>query len=236
MSRRIAIVEDEAAIRDNYSEVFKRQGYEVLAFAERRQALATLRERLPDVAILDIGLGDEAEGGYELCRELRGLSSTLPIIFLTARDSDLDTICGLRLGADDYLSKDISLPHLLARVAALLRRVEALRTPDDHSNSFNRGHLFLDPDRMKIKWREQLIPLTVTEFWIVHSLVRFPGHVKTRDQLMCDASVVVDDSTITSHIKRIRRKFQDFDSDFDCIETVYAMGYRWLDETAGIAA
>ena len=236
MSRRIAIVEDESAIRDNYSEVFKRQGYDVLAFAERRQALDTLRERLPDVAILDIGLGDEPEGGYDLCRELRGLSSTLPIIFLTARDSDLDTICGLRLGADDYLTKDISLPHLLARVAALLRRVEALRTPEDTGNSFNRGHLYLDPDRMKVKWREHLIPLTVTEFWIVHSLVRFPGHVKSRDQLMSDASVVVDDSTITSHIKRIRRKFQDVDSEFDCIETVYAMGYRWLDESAGITA
>lgn len=234
MSRRVAIVEDETAIRENYSEVFKRQGYEVLAFAERRQALETLRERLPDVAILDIGLGDEAEGGYDLCRELRAQSSTLPIIFLTARDSDLDTISGLRLGADDYLSKDISLSHLLARVAALLRRVEALRTPNDQANSFNRGQLFLDPDRMKIKWRGQVVPLTVTEFWIVHSLVRFPGHVKTRDQLMCDASVVVDDSTITSHIKRIRRKFQDLDSQFDCIETVYAMGYRWLDDTPAL--
>ncbi len=236
MSRRIAIVEDETAIRENYSEVFKRQGYEVLAFAERRKATEVLRERLPDIAILDIGLGDEVEGGYDLCRELRALSGTLPIIFLTARDSDLDTICGLRLGADDYLSKDISLPHLLARVAALLRRVDALRSPDDQVNSFSRGHLFLDPDRMKVKWRDQLLALTVTEFWIVHSLVRFPGHVKSRDQLMSDASVVVDDSTITSHIKRIRRKFQDIDSDFDCIETVYAMGYRWLDETAGMAA
>jgi two-component system OmpR family response regulator len=230
MSRRIAIVEDEAAIRDNYAEVFRRQGYEVATFAERARALAALRDRPPDVAILDIGLGSEAEGGFDLCRELRGLSPTLPIIFLTARDSDLDTISGLRLGADDYLTKDISLPHLLARVAALLRRVEALRSPEDASSIMERGRLRLDTNRMSARWNGEPVPLTVTEFWIVHSLARFPGHVKTRDQLMADASVVVDDSTITSHIKRVRRKFQALDGGFDGIETVYAMGYRW---TAG---
>ena len=228
MSRRIAIVEDEAALRENYAEVFRRQGYEVSTFADRVRALGALRERLPDVAILDIGLGNEAEGGFDLCRDLRGLSPTLPIIFLTARDSDLDTISGLRLGADDYLTKDISLPHLLARVAALLRRVEALRRPEDASRIMQRGSLRLDPDRMSASWRGEAVPLTVTEFWIVHSLTRFPGHVKTRDQLMSDASVVVDDSTITSHIKRVRRKFQELDAGFDRIETVYAMGYRWL--------
>jgi len=234
MSRRIAIVEDEPAIRENYAEVFRRQGYEVSTFAERPRALGALRERLPDVAILDIGLGAEAEGGFELCRELRGLSATLPIIFLTARDSDLDTISGLRLGADDYLTKDISLPHLLARVAALLRRVDALRRPEDAASVMERGSLRLDTDRMSARWRGETVALTVTEFWIVHSLVRFPGHVKSRDQLMSDASVVVDDSTITSHIKRVRRKFQSLDPTFDHIETVYAMGYRWIadgDET-----
>jgi len=232
MSRRIAIVEDEPAIRDNYAEVFRRQGYEVATFSERRPALAALRERLPDVAILDIGLGAEAEGGFDLCRELRTLSASLPIIFLTARDSDLDTISGLRLGADDYLTKDISLPHLLARVAALLRRVEALRQPPDASRLMQRGELRLDPDRISARWKGEPVPLTVTEFWIVHSLARFPGHVKTRDQLMADASVVVDDSTITSHIKRVRRKFQALDAGFDAIETVYAMGYRWIADGA----
>jgi len=232
MSRRIAIVEDEPAIRDNYAEVFRRQGYEVATYAERRAALAGLRERLPDVAILDIGLGREAEGGFDLCRELRSLSASLPIIFLTARDTDLDTISGLRLGADDYLTKDISLPHLLARVAALLRRVEALRQPPDASRVMQRGDLRLDPDRISAHWKGEPVPLTVTEFWIVHSLARFSGHVKTRDQLMADASVVVDDSTITSHIKRVRRKFQGLDPEFDAIETVYAMGYRWIAPSA----
>jgi two-component system OmpR family response regulator len=227
MARQIAIVEDEEAIRENYAEAFRRQGYLVSAFADRQSALARLRERLPDLAILDIGLGSEVEGGFDLCRELRGLSPGLPIIFLTARDTDLDTISGLRLGADDYLTKDISLPHLLARVAALFRRVDALREPVDRSAVLDRGRLSLDVDRMTCTWLGEPVILTVTEFWIVHALVRFPGHVKSRDQLMEEANVVVDDSTITSHIKRIRRKFQSLDADFNCIDTVYAMGYRW---------
>ena len=227
MARQIAIVEDEPAIRENYAEAFRRQGYAVAAFADRDSAMARFRERLPDLAILDIGLGAEVEGGFDLCRDIRGLSPSLPIIFLTARDSDLDTISGLRLGADDYLTKDISLPHLMARVAALFRRVEALRGPANKASVLERGRLTLDVDRMSCSWQGQSVALTVTEFWIVHALVRFPGHVKSREQLMEEASVVVDDSTITSHIKRIRRKFQAVDSSFDCIDTVYAMGYRW---------
>ena len=227
MGKKIAIIEDEAAIRENYAGAFRRQGYEVATYADRPSALAAFEERMPDLAIVDIGLGEEVEGGFELCRQLRGLSNTLPIIFLTARDSDLDTISGLRLGADDYLGKSVSLPHLMARVAALLRRVEALRAPPEESNVLERDRLTLDLDRMAATWNGQPLGLTVTEFWIVHALVRFPGHVKTRDQLMHDASVVVDDSTITSHIKRVRKKFLAIDPEFACIDTVYAMGYRW---------
>lgn len=227
MRRLVAIVEDEPAIRDNYADALRRQGYAVRAFADRTAALVAFAERLPDLVIVDIGLGEEVEGGFDLCRELRGRSSTLPIIFLTARDSDLDTISGLRLGADDYLTKDISLPHLLARIAALLRRVDALQTPAQGSGLLNRGDLSIDLERMSVLWCESPVDLTVTEFWIVHALVRHPGHVKSREQLMREASVVVDDSTITSHIKRIRRKFEARAPDFDCIETIYGMGYRW---------
>ncbi len=229
MARRIAIVEDEHAIRENYAAVLGSQGYNVLTYGSRPEALDAFRERLPDLAVVDIGLGDEAEGGYELCRELRALSRTVPIIFLTARDSDLDAISGLRLGADDYLTKDISMPHLLARIAALLRRVEALREPESAAEVLERGPLELDGERIAVTWRGETVPLTVTEFWIVHALVRFPGHVKTREQLMQEANVVVDDSTVTSHIKRIRKKFTAIDPGFDCIHTVYAMGYRWSD-------
>ena len=144
MGRKIAIVEDEEAIRENYAVAFRRQGYDVRTYADRPRALEAFEERLPDLAIVDVGLGDEVEGGFELCRLLRGISESLPIIFLTARDSDLDTISGLRLGADDYLSKTVSLPHLLARVAALLRRVDALKSPRDAAQVLERGSLELD--------------------------------------------------------------------------------------------
>lgn len=229
MRRRIAIVEDEYAIRENYAAVLRKQGYEVSTFGERAAAMAAFRGRLPDLVIIDIGLGDEAEGGFEVCRELRGMSSGLPIIFLTARDSDLDSISGLRLGADDYLTKDISLPHLLARIAALFRRVEALKAPAAENAEIRTGELMIDPNRLSVTWRGRRIELSLTEFWLVHSLARYPGHVKSRDQLMSDASVVVDGDTITSHIKRIRHKFAALDSGFDAIETVYGMGYRWRD-------
>src|ERR1700743_3179007 len=123
MKRQVAIVEDEPAIRDNYAAAFTREGYVVRAYTNRSQAMAAFAARLPDLAVIDISLEDEPEGGYELCRQLRALSAELPIIFLTARDSELDAVSGLRLGADDFLTKDVSLPHLAARVAALFRRI-----------------------------------------------------------------------------------------------------------------
>jgi two-component system OmpR family response regulator len=230
MARRIAIVEDDPAIRENYADVFRRQGYEVTVFDNRADALKAMRIRLPDLALIDIGLAGEIEGGFALCRELRALSSTLPIIFLTARDGDLDTVSGLRMGADDYLTKDISLPHLLARIAALFRRVEVMGTAPAAEDVLERGHLRLNLKRMEAHWKEQQVELTLTEFWIVHALGKFPGHVKDRDALMREASLTVDDSTITSHIKRIRRKFAALDAGFDSIQSVYGMGYRWRGE------
>ncbi|QID19427.1 proteobacterial dedicated sortase system response regulator [Nitrogeniibacter mangrovi] len=227
MGRRIAIVEDEAAIRANYSEAFARQGYEVAAYADRPGALAAFRGRLPDLAIIDVGLGDEPEGGFTLCSELRALSQRVPIIFLTARDSDFDVVSGLRLGADDYLTKDISLPHLLARVAALFRRLDVLADSTPREELLEREDLHLDISRLTASWRGEAVPLTLTEFWMVHTLARHPGHVKSRDQLMADAKLVVDDGTITSHVKRIRKKFAMLDPDFDRIESVYGAGYRW---------
>jgi two-component system OmpR family response regulator len=227
MKRKIAIVEDEPAIRENYADVLRRQGYEVDPYSNRPTAIDAFRQALPDLAILDIGLEDEAEGGFNLCLELRTLSSTLPIIFLTARDNELDSISGLRLGADDYITKDISLPHLGARIAALFRRTEVLRAPPAEDSIIERGSLAIDMNRMRVTWNGHPIDLTLTEIWLVHALAKFPGHVKNREQLMQEASIVVDDSTITSHIKRIRRKFAQLDNTFDAIQTVYGMGYRW---------
>ncbi len=182
MKKVIAIVEDEPAIRDNYAAAFQRHGYAVRTYGTRPEAIDAFRLRLPDLAVIDVGLRDEPEGGFELCRELRSMSAELPIIFLTARDSELDAVSGLRLGADDYLTKDLSLTHLIARVTALFRRIEALTQPSNRDQLVARGDA---------------------------------------------ANVVLDDNTITSHIKRLRRKFQAIDPQFDQVETMYGMGYRW---------
>ena len=230
MKRLIAIVEDEPAIRDNYAAAFTREGYVVRTYGNRAQAMAAFAARLPDLAVIDISLEDEPEGGFELCRQLRALSAELPIIFLTARDSELDAVSGLRLGADDFLTKDLSLAHLIARVNALFRRVDALRKPPGgEEQKLRRGPLALDVERMRAQWDGKVVLLSLTEFWIVHALARHPGHVKNRQQLMDAASVVLDDNTITSHVKRIRRKFQALDPAFDALQTVYGMGYRWVE-------
>ena len=227
MRRRIAIVEDDPVIRANYVDVLNKHGYEVNAYGDRATALAALRLRLPDLVLLDIGLGDDVDGGFKLCQELRALSATLPVIFLTARDGDFDLVSGLRMGADDYVTKSVSLPHLLARVSALFRRAELSGATTPAESIIERGPLTLDLNRFTVAWRGTPIDLTLTEFWLVHALAKFPGHVKNRDQLMGDAHIVVDDSTITSHIKRIRRKFGAIDPEFDCVDTVYGLGYRW---------
>jgi two-component system OmpR family response regulator len=226
-TRLVAIVEDEVAIRDNYAAGLRRQGYRVATYGSRKEALAAFAGAPPDLVIIDINLGAEVEGGFELCRELRARSNALPIIFLTARESELDVVSGLRLGADDYLTKRISLEQLLARVAALFRRVEALRSDDATGERLRAGALDLDQDRMSAAWNGQGVPLTVTEFWIVHALARHPGHVRSREQLMAAANVVLDDSSVTSQITRIRAKFSNIDAEFDAIQTVYGMGYRW---------
>jgi two-component system OmpR family response regulator len=227
MSRRIAIVEDEAAIRENYAAVLRKQGYEVQTYPNRKKALTAFEVRLPDLAIIDIGLEDEIDGGFMLCQTLRSQSESLPIMFLTARDNDFDTVSGLRMGADDYLTKDISLPHLTARIAALFRRLDSLEQPVEPENLLVRGDLCIDLSRLDVNWRDQPVLLTVTEFWMLHALVKYPGHVKSRDALMQESKIYVDNSTITSHVKRIRKKFLLVDPAFDCIDTVYGMGYRW---------
>ena len=233
MAKHIALIEDEAAIRENYKAYLQGQGYQVSTYESRPAALAGLDLQLPDMAVIDIGLQDEIEGGFDLFRELRQRAPPLPILFLTARDSELDAISGLRLGADDYLTKDISLPHLSARITALFRRLDALNQPRQEDNRLQRSELLLDLDRLHASWQQQPLDLTLTEFWILHALAKHPGHVKNRQQLMDAASVVLDDNTITSHIKRIRRKFNQLDPQFDGIQTVYGMGYRWHQPAAG---
>lgn len=228
--RRVVLVEDESALRENYTLALGKAGFDVTGFSDARSALESIRSRMPDVAIIDIGLGRDSEAGFELCKALREISSRLPIIFLSAKDSELDIISGLRLGADDYLTKDISLAQLSVRVHALLRRVDALAEPEGTIDATKIGHLELHKDRLSARWRNTALELTITEFWIVDCLACNPGQVKSRQQLMDAANIVLDDQTITAHIKRIRAKFLAIDDSFTSIQTVYALGYRWMDE------
>ncbi len=228
--RVVAVVEDEATIREAVCFALRKEGYAADAFDDGLNAWEAFGRGLPDVAILDIGL--PRMDGLELCRKLRTLSETLPIIFVTSREEEFDRVLGLEIGADDYLCKPFSMRELMARVKVLLRR-SSLTQPGpaaEDEKVLTVGDLTLDPLRLSATWKGGAVPLTVTEFVLLQALVRRPGIVKTRDQLM-DAAyperVSVTDRTIDSHIKRIRRKFQQVDSAFSGLESVYGAGYRY---------
>jgi len=229
MSYTIAIVEDDPQLQENYIKALEREGYEVSAYAGKREAMEAFEERLPDLVILDIMLGEEMDAGFELCGHLRSLSPTIPVIFLTARNSDIDRVSGLRLGAWDYLTKDVTtLDFLPARIAAMFRTVEILRSGGgDSEHLIEHSQLRIDEARKEVHWRDKPVLLTLTEFWILYSIARRPGHLKSHEQLMDAASVVVTNNAISAHIKRIRNKFREIDPEFDHIRSEYGMGYRW---------
>ncbi len=231
MTYRIALVEDDQLLRANYSQALEREGYRVNSYSSRKEALAAFKKQLPDLAILDVMLQDEIEGGFDLCRELRQASPTIPIIFLTARDSDLDKVSGLRLGAWDYLTKGTTtLDFLPVRISALFKMLEALESAKDESEKIiTVGKLCIEEERKQVHWDNKPLNLTLTEFWLLVSLVRHPGHVKSHEQLMEAANVVVTNNAIAAHIRRIRDKFHEIDPDFDDIKAEYGMGYRWLE-------
>jgi two-component system response regulator ChvI len=231
MVERVAIVEDEQNIRDNVAFALEREGYRVQIFGDGLAAWEAFQHELPALVILDIIM--PRMDGLELCRRLRTVSETLPIIFLTSRDEEFDRVLGLELGADDYLCKPFSMRELLARVKVLFRRASLGREASDAADELLQvGELELDLRRYTARWRGIAAPLTVTEFMILQALARRPGHVKTRDQLMTEGyphDTFVSDRTIDSHIKRIRKKFLAIDPAFDGVETVYGLGYRYTE-------
>jgi two-component system response regulator ChvI len=229
----VAIVEDEPTIRETVGFALKKEGYRVHAYADGREAWEAFDKELPGLAILDIVL--PRMDGLELCRKLRGRSEALPIIFVTSRDEELDRILGLELGADDYLCKPFSMRELMTRVKVLFRRAALARSGalPPPEKVLHAGALELDLQRYAATWKGEVVPLTVTEFLLLQSLARHPGHVKTRRQLMEDAyphDAFVSERTIDSHVKRLRRKFADRAPDFDRIETVHGLGYRYGEE------
>jgi len=226
----VALVDDEENIRETVGFALRREGYRVDVYGDGLAAWEQLRDELADVVVLDISM--PRMDGLELCRRLRKLSESLPIIFLTSRDEEFDRVLGLELGADDYLCKPFSMRELIARVKVLFRRLALNRNPPDAADEkiLHVDDLELDLQRYTAHWKAETVPLTVTEFMILHALVRRPGHVKTRQQLMQEGyphDAYVSDRTIDSHIKRLRRKMTDVDPVFDGIETVYGLGYRY---------
>ena len=229
-ARLISVVEDEETIRELVAMALAKAGYRTETFADGALAWDAFSRALPDLVILDIGL--PRLDGLEICRRLRARSAALPIIFVTSREEEFDRVLGLEIGADDYLCKPFSMRELMARVKVLLRRATVADGPPASADErpIVCGALTIDPLRLTVAWGGRAVPLTVTEILLLQGLVRRPGIVKTREQLMTDAypdRVSVSDRTIDSHVKRIRRKFQAVDGAFDCIEGVYGAGYRY---------
>ena len=226
----IALVDDDENILASLKIFFEAEGYQVKTFHDGQTALAALSEAPPDVAVLDIKM--PRMDGIEMLRRLRQ-SSDMPVIFLTSKDEEMDEVVGFNVGADDYIKKPFSQRLLSERVKALLRRTRgpagAAEVASDRK-TIVRGQLSLDPNRHSCTWKGDPVRLTVTEFLILQALANRPGFVKSRDQLMdaaYDDQVYVDDRTIDSHIKRLRKKFREVDNEFDAIETLYGVGYRY---------
>ena len=234
MSIVIALVDDDRNILTSVSIALQSEGF-VRIYSDGEAALKALIENPPDLAVLDIKM--PRMDGMELLRRLRE-KSTVPVIFLTSKDDELDEALGLAMGADDYITKPFSQRLLIARIRAILRRTELrARAPGEECEprppQIVRGRLEMDPARHRVTWDGEDVTLTVTEFLILEALAQRPGFVKSRNQLMDAAyqdDVYVDDRTIDSHIKRLRRKFRQVDPDFEAIETLYGVGYRFAEE------
>ena len=228
MSDTIALVDDDQNIRTSVSIALEGEGFRVRSFGDGVEALRGLGAQPADLVVLDIKM--PRMDGMEALTRLRR-TSDVPVIFLTSKDDEVDEVLGLKMGADDYITKPFSMRLLIERIRAVLRRREAGNgTLESEKKVIHRGDLSLDPNRHRCDWKGQEVKLTVTEFLILESLAQRPGHVKTRDQLMdaaYDDNIYVDDRTIDSHIKRIRKKFKVVDEEFSSIDTLYGVGYRF---------
>ncbi len=226
----IALVDDEKNIRESLSMALEAEGYKVRTYMDGAAALEGLTDEPADLGIFDIKM--PRMDGMELLRRMRQ-TTDMPVIFLTSKDEEIDELFGLKMGADDYIAKPFSQRLVVERVKAVLRRAGSRDAPADKTEAariLERGSLRLDPERHTCHWTNKPVTLTVTEFLILQALATRPGVVKTRDALMdaaYDDQVYVDDRTIDSHIKRLRKKFKQVDDDFDVIETLYGVGYRF---------
>jgi two-component system response regulator ChvI len=231
---RIALVDDDRNILTSVSMTLEAEGFEVETYNDGQSALDAFNRKLPDMAVLDIKM--PRMDGMDLLQRLRQ-KTAMPVIFLTSKDDEIDEVLGLRMGADDYVKKPFSQRLLVERIRALLRRQEAIEKDEmgegETAQVMVRGNLTMDPLRHAVTWKGLDVTLTVTEFLLLQALAQRPGFVKSRDQLMdvaYDDQVYVDDRTIDSHIKRLRKKMRSVDEEFSAIETLYGIGYRYNEE------
>ncbi len=231
MKHTIALVDDDRNILTSVQMTLEQEGFAVRTFTDGESALQALTARPPDLAVLDIKM--PRMDGMELLQRLRARSA-MPVIFLTSKDEEVDELMALRLGADDYITKPFSQRLLIERIRALLRRHDGHRVEGAAAaNVMVRGDLVLDESKHQCTWRGQDIQLTVTEFLLMKALATRPGNVKSRDQLIDAAygeNIYVDDRTIDSHVKRIRKKFRTVDDEFNQVETLYGIGYRYKEQ------
>ncbi len=229
MSHKIALVDDDRNILTSVTMALEAEGFEVKTYTDGESALQGMLKNMPELIVLDIKM--PRMDGMEVLTKLREKSS-VPVIFLTSKDDEVDEVIGLRMGADDYIKKPFSQRLLIERIRTLLRRQQADKQPTTEQNAQKivRGHLELDDSRHLCTWHGKPVNLTVTEYMLLKALAIRPGHVKNRDQLIDMAygeNIYVDDRTIDSHIKRLRKKFKSVDEDFSYIETLYGVGYRY---------
>ncbi|KPD13201.1 response regulator transcription factor [Phaeobacter sp. 11ANDIMAR09] len=232
---KIALVDDDRNILTSVQMTLEAEGFEVETYNDGQAALDAFNKKLPDMAVLDIKM--PRMDGMDLLQRLRQ-KTQMPVIFLTSKDDEIDEVLGLRMGADDYVKKPFSQRLLVERIRALLRRQDALNGDEvgvesPETKVMERGNLRMDPLRHAVSWKGKDVSLTVTEFLLLQALAQRPGFVKSRDQLMdvaYDDQVYVDDRTIDSHIKRLRKKMRTADTDFAAIETLYGIGYRYNEE------
>ena len=231
---RIALVDDDRNILTSVSMTLEAEGFEVETYNDGQAALDAFNKKLPDMAVFDIKM--PRMDGMDLLQRVRQKTS-MPVIFLTSKDDEIDEVLGLRMGADDYVRKPFSQRLLVERIRAILRRQEAIASDEteapEETQAMVRGDLTMDPLRHAVRWKGQDVTLTVTEFLLLQALAQRPGFVKSRDQLMdvaYDDQVYVDDRTIDSHIKRLRKKMRMADPEFSAIETLYGIGYRYNEE------
>jgi two-component system OmpR family response regulator len=238
-AKRILLVEDIEILRANYQTMLEAYQFSVCSCGSKAEALEAFAREVFDVIILDVTLGADYEAGFELCQAFRTKLDTVPIVFLTERDEDPDRISGLRLGADDYLTKTVSAAYLVARINALIRRVETLTKSSRPEKPVSMreqlpivegSDLRVDSALSLAYWQGQAIDLSLTQFWILADLARHAGKVRSIEELMEAASITVQPNTIVAHIKTIREKVQKIDPTFGCIKAERARGYRWLEK------